>query len=92
MFADQIITAPYDPHQGSGKMYVPIHKNARVLLAIGLFTASVVRLLDWREGALAEMDAQGERLFFGKKSTAATLVDHSYDEAKPVFSETEPTR
>ena len=86
VFADQIITAPYDPHQGSGKMYVPIHKNARVLLAIGLFKASIVRLLDWREGALAAMDAQGERLFFGKKSTAATLVDHSYDEAKPVFS------
>ena len=86
VFAAQVVTAPYDPHQGSGKMYMPIHKTERVLLAIDFLKASIARQLDWRDGALAAMDAQGERIFFGKKSGAATMVDHSYDDSKPVFS------
>lgn len=86
LFADQVITAPYDPHQGVGKMYVPLYKTARVLVAFDLFEATIVRLLDWRDGVLMAQDAQGERIFFGKKSAAGTMVDHKYDETKPVFA------
>lgn len=85
LWADQIVTAPYDPHQGSGKMYVPIYKNARVVLALRPFDATIVRLVDWREGVRMAMDAQGEQIFFGKKATAATMVNHAYDDDKPVF-------
>ncbi len=85
LFADQIVKAPYYPHQGSGKMYMPIYKNARVLLELGFLHATIVHLLDWRDAAMMAMDAQGERIFFGKKITTATLMDHSYDDEKPVF-------
>ena len=85
LFADQVVTAPYYPHQGSGKMYVPLHKNARVLIAFGFEHATIVHLLDWREGVRMAMDAQGEQLFFGKSATAGTMVNHAYDDDKPVF-------
>lgn len=85
LFADQVITAPYDPHQGSGKMYVPAYKGARVLLELTLERAAIARLLDWRDGVRMAQDAQGERLMFGKKIAAGTTVDHSYDDNKPVL-------
>lgn len=84
-FADQIVTAPYDPHQGSGKMYLPLHKGARVLLELEPFHATVCRLLDWRPGVRLSQDAQGEQIFWGKKATAGTLVSHAYDDDKPVY-------
>lgn len=86
VFADQIITVPFDAHQGTGKMYLPLYKNTRVLVSLELFKARIARLLDWRDAALMAMDAQGERIFFGKKSAAGTTVDHKYDDTKPVFA------
>ncbi len=86
VFASQVVTVPFDAHQGTGKMYLPLHKSSRVLLALDLFHARVARLLDWRDSALMAQDAQGERIFFGKKSAAGTTVDHKYDDTKPVFA------
>lgn len=85
LWGDQVITAPYDPRHGSGKMYVPVYKTARVLLDLWLDEASIARLLDWRPGVRMAMDAQGEQLFFGKQATAGTMVNHAYEDAKPVF-------
>lgn len=86
LFEDKTVAAPYDPYHGYGKVYVPLYKNARVLLALELRDARVDRLLDWREGVRMAKDAQGEQIFFGKKIGAATMMNHSYDNAQPVFN------
>ncbi|WP_437509737.1 hypothetical protein [Sorangium sp. So ce1099] len=85
LWSDQIVTAPYEPHQGSGKMYLPLYKDARVLLALGFSDVSIARLVDWRAAARVAMDGQGEQIFFGKKATAATVVNHAYEDDGPVF-------
>jgi hypothetical protein len=85
VWSDQVITAPYHPGHGSGKVYVPLYKGARVLLEMHLFHAAVARVLDWREGVRLAQDAQGEQIFWGKRATAGTMVNHRYDDDKPVF-------
>jgi hypothetical protein len=86
LWEDQVITAPFAPHLGSGNVYVPAYKNARVLLAIDLETAQIVELLDWRAGARLGMDVQGEQIFFGKSATSHTSVNHVYDGDAPVLN------
>ena len=86
LFEDKTVSAPYDPYHGYGKMYVPLYKNARVLLALTLRDARVHRLLDWREGVRMEKGGQGEQIFFGKKIGAATMMNHSYESSQPVFN------
>jgi hypothetical protein len=86
LWKDQVITAPFAPHLGSGNVYVPAYKNARVLVAIGLETAEIAELLDWRAGARLDMDVQGEQILFGKSATSNTSVNHVYDGESPVLN------
>ncbi|WP_428261495.1 hypothetical protein [Haliangium sp.] len=85
LWEDQVIEVPFDPYQGSGNVYIPAYRDARVLAAIDLETAHIARLIDWREGAPLSMDVQGEQLYFGKSATSHTTVSHDYDGENPVF-------
>jgi hypothetical protein len=86
LFADQTVAAPYEPHRFAGKFYMPLYKSARVLVALELDSATIDRVLDWRDGVRMTKDVQGEQIFFGKKIGAATMLNHSYDNDQPVFN------
>jgi hypothetical protein len=82
----QKVTAPFIPYLGSGNVYVPAYRGERVLLALELDRASVVRLLEWREGAALSMDVQGEHILLGKSPQSNTSINHVYEDDKPVLN------
>jgi hypothetical protein len=86
LWDNQIVSAPFEPILGSGNIYIPSYRAERVLLALDIHTARVVRLLEWRAGAPLAMDVQGEHILFGKSDTSQTSVNHVYDGDKPVFN------
>lgn len=85
LFEDQIIFAPYEPESGAGAIYFPLYKGERVLCALDLDKAKVVRLLDWRGEARVPMDGQGQHVFFGKSDKQSTSMLHDYQSDKPVL-------
>jgi hypothetical protein len=86
LWDDQVVSAPFEPVLGSGNLYWPSYRDERVLLALDVHSASVVRLLEWRAGAPLSMDVQGEHLLFGKSDESQTSVNHVYDGDNPVFN------
>jgi hypothetical protein len=85
-WADQQVSAPFIPSQGSGNVYLPSYRDERVLLAIGLEHARIARLLAWRDGATLSMDVKGEQILLGKSETSNTSINHIYEDDKPVFN------
>lgn len=85
LWADQQILSPFEPHQGSGKVYIPAYRDARVLLAMELEQAYITRLLEWCDGGPLSMDEQGEHMLLGKSATSNTSLRHVYEDDKPVF-------
>ncbi|HET9625218.1 MAG TPA: hypothetical protein VFP84_27810 [Kofleriaceae bacterium] len=86
LWANQIVSAPFEPLQGSGNLYWPSYRDERVLLALDVHSAQIARLLEWRAGAVLSMDVQGEHLLFGKSDTSQTSVNHVYDGDNPVLN------
>jgi len=82
----QKVTAPFVPYLGSGNVYVPAYRGERVLLALDLEHARIVRLLEWREGAALSMDVQGEHILLGKSAKSNTSINHVYEDDKPVLN------
>ncbi|UQA56294.1 hypothetical protein [Polyangium aurulentum] len=85
LFADQIVAAPFDPHQGSGTFYIPAYKNARVLVALDFDRVWIDRLLDWRDGARVPQSGQGQQILLGSSAQSNTSVLHDYESDAPVF-------
>lgn len=85
LYADQTITVPFEPGQGSGNVFVPSYRDERVLLALELERARIERLLVWREGAALSMDVQGEQILFGKSGASHTSIHHVYEDEQPIF-------
>lgn len=85
LFAAQIVAAPFEPQEGSGMFYIPVYKDARVLVALDFDSARIARLLDWRAGAQVPLDGQGQQLLLGKSPGSNTSVLHDYEGDKPVF-------
>jgi hypothetical protein len=86
LWANQVVSAPLEPLLGSGNLYWPSYRDERVLLALDVHSAQIVRLLEWRAGAALSMDVQGEHLLFGKSDTSQTSVNHVYDGDNPVLN------
>ena len=86
LWSDQTVTAPFEPAQGSGNVYVPCYRDERVLLAMELERSRIERLLEWREGAALSMDVQGEQILLGKSATSNTSINHVYDDDQPVLN------
>lgn len=82
---DASVFAPAEPGTVGANVYLPHCRGARVLLALDLDTASIVRTLSWREGAALPKEGQGERLVFGKSEESFTKLTHVYDDDAPVF-------
>jgi hypothetical protein len=86
LWDNQVVSAPLEPIHGSGNLYWPSYRDERVLLALDVHSAQIVRLLEWRAGAPMSMDTQGTQLLFGKNDTSQTSVNHVYSGDNPVFS------
>ncbi|HWU87368.1 MAG TPA: hypothetical protein VN253_08835 [Kofleriaceae bacterium] len=86
LWEDQIVSAPLEPILGSGNIYLPSYRDERVLVALDVHGAQIVRLLEWRAGAPLSMDVQGEHILFGKSDQSHTSVNHVYDGENPVLS------
>lgn len=86
LWADQQVVAAFEPFYFSGHFYFPAYKNERVLVSLGLHTATIVRFLDWRANARLPMDSQGNRLLMGQTATSQTTMSHSYVDSKPVLN------
>jgi len=86
LWDNQVVSAPFEPILGSGNIYIPSYRAERVLLALEVHSARIVRLLEWRAGAPLSMEVQGEHILFGKSDDSQTSVNHVYDGDKPVWS------
>lgn len=86
LWDSQIVSAPFEPLQGSGNLYWPSYRDERVVVALDVHSAQIARLIEWRAGAALSMDVQGEQLLFGKADTSQTSVNHVYDGDSPVFN------
>jgi hypothetical protein len=86
LWDNQVVSAPLEPILGSGNIYLPSYRDERVLLALDVHGAHIVRLLEWRAGAPLSMEAQGEHILFGKSDGSQTSLNHVYDGDKPVFN------
>lgn len=86
LWANQVVTAPFNPNLLPGQFYFPAYKGQRVLLGFDLFAVWIKRYLDWRPDARLPQDSQGEHLLVGKKIDNGTSIRHVYVDAKPVFT------
>jgi hypothetical protein len=85
LWENQQVVVPFEPNFFTGHFYFPDYKNARVLVALDLHSASIERFLDWRAGARLPMDTQGNHILFGKTAESQTSVKHTYVDEKPVL-------
>jgi len=85
LFGNQKIPVALSPNFFPGHYYFPAYKNARVLVALDLHSASIERFLDWRSGARLTMDSQGNKILEGKSTSSGTYISHYYEDGKPVF-------
>lgn len=86
LFKDQVVKAPFEPIGLSGHFYAPFYRGERVLCALHQEEAAVVGCLDWRAGATAPLESQGNQLFFGKTLESCVAVSLLYEEDIPVYT------
>ncbi|MBL9045590.1 MAG: hypothetical protein JNM83_28535 [Myxococcales bacterium] len=85
LFANQQIVVDFQPTLASGHFYFPAYKDARVLVAVDLQRAWLIRYLDWRPEARLPKESQGNHLLVGKTPQNGTSLRHLYEEDKPVL-------
>lgn len=86
LWSNAQVVAPFDPVLSPGHFYFPAYRDARVLVALGLHSATIDRFLDWRSGAQLSMDSQGNKLLMGKTDKSQTFMSHTYVDNKPVLN------
>src|SRR5262249_41286990 len=74
----------FDPNILSGHFYFPYFNNARVMLAMELDRARIVRFVDWRVNNQTPVDGQGNQIILGIKDKDNTSILHNYVDSKPV--------
>lgn len=81
------IKTPFIPDIFTGHFFFPAFRDARVLVAIYLDHAQIIRFLDWGAGTELPMDSQGNHILFGKNEESQTSIQHVYSsENKPELS------
>lgn len=85
LFANQQIVVDFQPTMASGHFYFTAYKDARVLVAVDLDRAWLVRYLDWRPEARLPSESQGNQLLVGKTAQNGASLRHLYEDDKPVF-------
>ncbi|MCD9458098.1 hypothetical protein [Marinibactrum halimedae] len=66
--------------------YFPLYKDTRVLLAMDMYKASIIKVLEWGRGVRLSPETQGNHLLLGKQDKDQTSINHVYQNGKPEFS------
>jgi len=85
LFEDKVILVDFQPALTSGHFYFPAYKNARVLVAVELDRAWLVRYLDWRAEARLPAESQGNQILVGKTPQNGASLRHEYEDDQPVL-------
>lgn len=85
LFENQRIRVDFQPLLQSGHFYFPAYKKARVLVAVDLDRAWLVRYLDWRPEGRVPKETQGNHLLVGKRPQNGASLRHVYEDNKPVL-------
>jgi hypothetical protein len=85
LFQNQRIRIEVQPTLHSGHFFFPPYKHARVLVAVDLERAWLVRYLDWRPEGRLPKDTQGNHLLIGKKPESGVSLRHVYEEGTPIL-------
>lgn len=83
---NQVVDAPFEPDLITGHFYFPLYRDARVLVALGLHTAKITRVLEWRKGVKLPLETQGNSILMGKTDKSRTEIRHIYVDDKPVLN------
>jgi hypothetical protein len=83
---NKVIPAPYEPGQLPPHFYFPAFRDQRVMMAIGLYDAEIVRFIEGGEGTRLPDAAQANHILFGWRASSQTSVRHEYIDAKPVLT------
>ncbi|WP_226647861.1 hypothetical protein [Microbulbifer variabilis] len=80
---NQTIRVLFEADNANPHMFFPLYRDTRVLLAIDLYRAVIVRVLDWGRHSRLTPDTQGNHLLFGKNDKDQTSIKHIYKQDKP---------
>lgn len=83
---DKKIMVLFEPEALTPHFFFPLYKGTHVLLAIDLYRATIVKVLNWGTGVKLPFDPQGNHIVFGKKNDDQTTVKYDYQQNKPVLS------
>jgi hypothetical protein len=78
-----VVDVPFTPRFQPGHMYFPAYKDARVMVALGLESASIDSFVDWGPSVRLPGASQGNHILFGKNATSETSLRHWYVDSKP---------
>ena len=76
----------YHPDFLNPHFYFPLYRDTPVLLELTLFSARIVRILDWGKNVFIDQENQGNQILFGKNTKDETAMKYQYEDNKPVFS------
>ncbi|HYP87849.1 MAG TPA: hypothetical protein VEQ59_06840, partial [Polyangiaceae bacterium] len=82
---DESISVPFEPGFDSFNTFRPRARDERVLIALGLHDAQLLRTLSFRAEAILPADVCGEQLVFGKSAKSITKLSHQYAGEVPVL-------
>ncbi|HYQ14536.1 MAG TPA: hypothetical protein VEQ58_02225, partial [Polyangiaceae bacterium] len=82
---EKAVSVPFEPGFDSFNTFRPRARDERVLVALDLHTAHLVRTLSFRAEAILPADVCGEQLVFGKSAKSITKLSHQYAGEEPVL-------
>lgn len=85
LWANQIITTPYNPNTLPGQFYFPAYKYERILVDLYFDRAMIREFREWRATAQLPLESQGDQLLLGKTPINRTSLSHFYENERPVF-------
>lgn len=85
LWANQVITTPFNPNTLPGQFYFPLYKYERVLVDLYFDRAMIRESREWRATAQLPLETQGDQLLLGKTPINRTSVQHTYENERPVF-------
>jgi hypothetical protein len=82
---NKTVSVPAEPIHFPGQFFFPPYKNTRVLVALHLDRAELIRFIDWKQGVRSPQDGQGDQILLGLNKTSQTGMTHDFQDDKPVW-------
>ncbi|MCP4582201.1 MAG: hypothetical protein GY839_11350 [candidate division Zixibacteria bacterium] len=83
---DKEIKILYKPDFLNPHLFFPLYRDNKLLLALDLYEAKIIRILDWGDRVRLPMETQGNHILFGKNDKDETSMRYVYKDNKPVLS------